>query len=282
MIANYYGEDVDCASQSEVDDAVDGGKVPIISASISLEIKASFRIKITAGTALLTVLGASAPQVETWGSSNAKVVTRESSNAQVETRESSNAKVVTWGSSNAKVVGKGDSQLRVKGKLNVTAGPTVAIVAIGTLPTIDGGGFVRRSVIDTPEKWCEYYGIEVADGCAVLFKGLDENFRSGHGGFLYQPGETQRDPNWNPDPGLECGPYGLFFSPSPGHTFEFAPGAKKFVGCLVPLAQMIVHADGEYPHKVRAPETFGCWEVDVDGKRIDHPSQAAALEGSAP
>jgi len=317
VITNYYGEEVDCSSQVEVDAAVAAGKVPRVSANISIEIKASFRIKITAGAALLTILAAAAPRIETWGASAPRIETRETSAPsivtwgtsapsietwgtsaprivtretsaprietwgasapRIETRETSAPSIVTWGTSAPSIVtwetsapsivANGSSQLRVKGKLKVTAGQFVAIVAIGSLPEILGGGFVRRLDLSTPQNWCEHYGAEVHGDYALIFKGLNEKFQSEHRSFLYQPGESQTDPNWDPDPRIECG-NGLHFSPTPRHTLEFAPSAKKFVGCLVPLASILVHPDGEYPQKVRAPATVGCWECDIDGKWI--------------
>jgi hypothetical protein len=150
----------------------------------------------------------------------------------------------------------------------------VAVLAMGLLVEVDGGGFVNRVNVSTGKDWCEYYGIEIQGDCAVLFKGLNSEFRAQQKDFLYQPGETQCAPDWDPDPKRECGG-GLHFSPSPRHTLQFNGGAEKFVACLVPIDTILVHWDGSYPEKVRAPATTKCWEVDIDGKPVE-PEKVAA------
>jgi len=177
-------------------------------------------------------------------------------------------------SSQPHVEASGHCQISARGRVKIKASAMDAVLAMGLLVEVDGGGFVNRVDIRTGQDWCEYYGVEVQDGCAVLFKGLDSEFRAQQQNFLYQPGETQCAPDWDPDPERECGG-GLHFSPSPRHTLRFNAGAKKFVACLVPLDTILVHWDGSYPDKVRAPATTKCWEVDINGKAVPAEEVAA-------
>jgi hypothetical protein len=225
----------------------------------------------------------SQPHVVAWGSSQPHVEARESSQPHVEARESSQPHVVAWGSSQPHVVAWGSSQPHVeasghcqvslKGAVRLKAAATVAVFVMGTLAVVEGGGFVQNLAIDTPEKWCEHYGVEVTDGHAVLFKALDAEFRANYNGFQYLPGATQKASDWDPNPERECGG-GLHFSPSPRHAQRFHPRATRFAGVRVKIATLLIHPDGESPDKCRGPETLECFEVDIRGKRIEAPKAA--------
>jgi hypothetical protein len=62
----------------------------------------------------------------------------------------------------------------------------------------------------------------------------------------------------------------LHFSPTPGHTLQFANDAKKFVACLVRLKDMRKPKESDkYPNKIKASGCCApCYEVDINGKRI--------------
>ena len=80
----------------------------------------------------------------------------------------------------------------------------------------------------------------------------------------YKPGTKPKAPDWDGG-GAECGG-GLHFSPSPHHALEFNPEATRFVGCPVLVSEIVVHPNGVYPSKVKAPRVYGkCFEVDLDG-----------------
>ena len=226
--------------------------------------------------------GSSKASVVTWGSSKASVVTRESSNASVVTRESSKASVETSGSSNASVetressnasvVAKGISQLMIRGAVKVVAAAAVAIAVLGGSPVIEGGGFVARLDISTPRGWCDYHGVDVHAGVAILFKVVDLEFRTPQKAFLYQPGTVPVAPDWDGGQ-AECGG-GLHFSPTPYHALNFAGhltrDKRRFVACPVALAGLAVHPDGQMPDKVKAKGLAGpCWEVDEHGRPVD-------------
>ena len=161
--------------------------------------------------------------------------------------------------------------MAIRGAVRVIAAATVAIVILGGTPTIEGGGFIQRRDISTAQGWCDWFGVEVKDGHALLFKVVDKHFRTHQRGFAYEPGATPAAPDW--DGGKrECGG-GLHFSPSPGHADFFADRApqsdRRYVACVVLVAEMAVHPDGSYPEKVKAPRVaLPCWEVDRKGKPV--------------
>jgi hypothetical protein len=44
--------------------------------------------------------------------------------------------------------------------------------------------------------------------------------------------------------------------------------ATNFVACKVKLSEILVHPEGNYPEKVKAPRVYEIFEVNIDGKRI--------------
>ena len=131
---------------------------------------------------------------------------------------------------------------------------------------IEGGVVIPPAQITSPAEWCAYYGVEVKDGVAILFKGVRDDYRTQRG-FAYVPGTSPEAPDW--DGGKEeCGG-GLHFSPRPRSTLEFDREATRFVACPIALADLVVHPDGELPQKVKAPRVCApCWEVNEDGERV--------------
>ena len=199
------------------------------------------------GSSHVEALGSS--HVEAWGSSH--VVALESSH--VEARGSSH--VVAWGSS------------------HVEASSLVAVHQHSTDSKVSGGVVIVVKAPKTPAEWCEYYGARIEDGHAILFKGVDENFKSPHG-ICYAPGTMPTAPDW--DGGKhECGG-GLHFSPSPLATLEFNASAKRFIACPIKLEEIAVHPKPSYPNKVKAPRVAKpCYEVDRYGNAIT-PKEVSA------
>ena len=186
-------------------------------------------------------------------------------------RASDSATVQAYGSATVHASGSatvrafGSATVRAYGSATVRAGQYNAVVLSG-LATSQGGVIVCVPKLTTPQEWCEFYGVQVIDGVAMLYKGLDVNFKSPYG-TSYQPGETPIAHDW--DGGKEeCGG-GLHFSPRPFMTLEFNPSATKFCACPVALTDIVVHPHGSSPQKVKAR---GCcvpvMECDVDGNLI--------------
>jgi hypothetical protein len=141
----------------------------------------------------------------------------------------------------------------------------VTVVCFGSFPEVEGAGFVTRIDIATPNKWCHYYGSEICGDSAILFKALDNDYKSSRG-FAYIPGTVVEAPDWD-EGKAECGG-GLHFSPSPKHALEFFPNAIRFVACKVPLSEIVTCPEGQYPQKCKAPRAIKIWEVDRDGNRL--------------
>ena len=148
----------------------------------------------------------------------------------------------------------------------MTAAHHVAVLIHDAQANVVGGQqtHVARA---TPKEWCEYYGVPVDDdGVAVLYKALDDDFRSPHG-MSYAPGTKPVASDWD---GLarECGG-GLHFSPRPLMAKEFHEAATKYAACPVRLADIVVHPDADYPQKVKARACCApVWECDDLGHPI--------------
>jgi len=214
--------------------------------------------------------GSSQPTVVAYDSSQPTVVAYDSSQPTVVANDSSQPRVEANGSSQPTVVANGIAQLRLTGAVKVTAAATVAIAILSGSPAIEGGGFVVRKDISTPAAWCNYYGVKVHDGVAVLFKAVTQAYGPPcHAGnsVVYTPGTTPVAPDW--DGGKrECGG-GLHFSPNIPATAKFHSDNPRWVACPVALDGLSVHPNGSYPDKVKAR---GCvapiWEVDRFGEPL--------------
>jgi len=211
--------------------------------------------------------GSSAPRVVANGSSAPCVVANGSSAPRVEANGSSAPRVVAYDSSAPCVVAKAYARLEVRGHTKVEAQPTVSVVGFGK-PVIAGTDRVQIVKMETPADWCAFYGVEVVDGVATLYKAVGDDWKSPCGGN-YTPGTIVEAPDW--DGGVnECGG-GLHFSPRPTMALAFHPEAKRFVACPVALADMRSPQDTDtMPQKCKARRTCGpVYEVDRDGDRIE-------------
>jgi len=167
----------------------------------------------------------------------------------------------------SQVTAYGSSQVRACDSSQVTATPLVAITITKGNPKVTGGHQIRVPKFDTPELWCQFYGIEIKDGVAILYKGVGDDFKSPKGTY-YTPGTIPVAEDWD-DGKEECGG-GLHFSPRPFMTIAFNAEAKKFVGCPVALKDIVMHPDGEYPEKVKARGCCGpVFECDIDGNPVE-------------
>ena len=204
----------------------------------------------------LSISGTDAPHIILHAKASLYLVARGSSQPRVEARESSQPRVVAWGY----------VQLSIFGKVAVTASKLVAILAHGIGAKIKGG-HTTKVKIDTPRAWCDYYGVAVARGVAILFKAVREDYHSPHGAD-YSPGGMPIASDW--DGGKkECGG-GLHFSPSPKMALEFFEDAKKFIACPVAIKDMRApQPSDDYPQKIKAKGCCGpTSEVNDDGEAV--------------
>src|SRR3990167_8199551 len=217
--------------------------------------------------------GSSQPRVEARGSSQPRVEAWGSSQPRVEARESSQPRVEAWESSQPRVVARGWAQLSIFGQVIVKAVASVAVLIEGIGGKVTGGKQTRRPEIATGKEWCDYYGVPIVRGVAVLYKALDNDFKATHG-LSYAPGTMPKAPDWDGGE-VECGG-GLHFSPHPQMARAFKDEETRVVACPVKVSEIVVHKAAEYLEKVKAPRVCApCWEVDEDEERVTrtkHPS----------
>ena len=198
--------------------------------------------------------------------------------AVVEARGSSH--VVAWGSSHVEAWGSshveawgsshveadGAASLRVFDRVSGKAGRQVVIQRHSKLTKIDGGIQIDVELPATAADWCAWHGVKVVDGVAMVYKCVNDDFRSKRGGD-YTPGTIPAAPDW--DGGAkECGG-GYHFSPSAAATRQFASG-PKFLACPVALTDMRApKLDDSYANKIKAAKCCGpVVEVDIYGKPV--------------
>jgi hypothetical protein len=112
----------------------------------------------------------------------------------------------------------------------------------------------------------EEYSIQVTDGVAIVYKAVGSDFKSQRGED-YTPGTTPECDRW--DTSVECGG-GLHVCGTPHHALGFYTEAKRFVALPVVVDSIAHWPNGDYPTKVKVPRVVapGCYEVDINGKRI--------------
>jgi hypothetical protein len=260
--------EIEVRSQAEFDACIEAGNVPVV---IGCRVSVSKSVRIVAGPdAHIEARGSSQPRIAAWERSQPSIVARGSSQPHVVARDSSQPHVVARDISQPHVVAWGYVQLSLVGPVVAKASANVSVLVHGGKAEVDGGRITEVD-ISTPQKWCDYYGVEVKDDVAVLYKGLDNDYSTDNGrrnGVFYRPGTIPVAPDWDGGE-TECG-HGLHFSPTPAMTLQFNPSATRFVACPVALTDMVVHPDGKYPNKVKARACAApVWEVDRLGEKIE-------------
>ncbi len=178
------------------------------------------------------------------------------------------AQVTAYDSSQVRAYGS--SQVMAYDSSQVTATKYVAVTIHGQANVTEGVK-IRLPKLTTALQWCEFYGVSVTQGIALLYKAVRADFTSGYNGHVsYRPGTNPRAPDW--DEGVaECGG-GLHFSPTPVHALRFFRDAQRFVACPVHLTDMVIHPDEEFPEKVKARQVAApVYEVDIHGTRVAGP-----------
>jgi hypothetical protein len=103
----------------------------------------------------------------------------------------------------------------------------------------------------------------LSKGVVVLYKAVTDDFKLGYG-WDYSPGETPKAEKWSADG--YCG-NGLHFCGNPSAALNYMSETKRFVACPVRKSEINVIDET----KVKAPRVVapGCWEVDINGNRIE-------------
>lgn len=240
-----------------------------VNADNSVQVKASASASVTAlgssqviATERVRVVARDRAKVEAWNSTHVEAW----DNAYVDAWDTS--RVVAMEAS--RVVAAESAHVEAWNASYIIAASHVSVHRYGESPTVIGGIVIQVNQLDTPEKWCQFYGLSIENGVVVLYKAVDCSFTSPHG-TAYTPGTIPVALDW--DGGLkECGG-GLHFSPHPMRALTFYPEASRFVACPVAISDIAVHPNGMYPQKVKAK---GCcrpvWECDLHGNRINPSS----------
>jgi hypothetical protein len=227
------------------------------------------RLEINATARLSVDIAIGSPLLKLFGATVLRLIAWESSQPHVEAWDSSQPHVEAWESSQPHVVAKAYAQVSLSGS-GIKASATTNVALLLKRGAQATGGHQTTLSMETPMEWCEYYGIEIVEDVAILYKALNADFVSPRG-MRYAPGDVPVALDWDGGK-VECG-CGLHFSPSPLMALEFNGSATKFAGCPVRLSDIAVHPDGDYPKKVKAKQCCGpCFEVDRNGRRIIMPT----------
>jgi hypothetical protein len=164
------------------------------------------------------------------------------------------------------VTALGSTIVSVQGAAKVRASDHVVIRRQGISSEVTGGVVTQVPALTTAEEWCAFFGVEVEQGVATLYKAVDADFISRYG-MSYAPGTQPQAPDW--DGGAEdCGG-GLHFSPSPSLALEYEPHAERYVACPVRLEDIVVSSAPRFQSKVKAKGVSApVYEVDESGRRV--------------
>ena len=119
-------------------------------------------------------------------------------------------------------------------------------------PAFAGGDGIGRArdghrPLRHPEEWCEYYGVEVKDGVAILYKAVDEDFNSYHGAS-YGPGTSHTRRTGTAASGSAAAGC---TSPAADVRAAAPDDSMRFVACPVRLEDMVVHPRATTPTRRR-------------------------------
>jgi hypothetical protein len=178
---------------------------------------------------------------------------------------SGDATVLAW--ENATVTASERARIRAWGRAKVSAQDEATVEAWDRARVTGAEAARAREIppITSAEDWCRFYRVEVENGVAILYKAVDEKFRSRYG-MSYEPGTEPQAADW--EERRKCGG-GLHFSPRPYMAVEFTQSRGRFVACPVRIED-IAAWEGPYPNKVKAKGVCApVFEVDENGSAVD-------------
>jgi hypothetical protein len=262
-------EQIFCPEHGVVDaEIIDDGKLHVFKDHVHVILKNSSRAVLWESSS--AVLWESS-RAELWGSSRAEL--RGSSSAVL--WESSRA--VLWESSSAELRGSSSAELRGSSRAVLWESSSAelwslfaaAILRDKTCKATGGKAKQRIALLSqptAPREWLELVGARMNGRNAILYKRTSENFTTAKN-FLYTIGKIAEAPDWNPKP--ECGG-GLHFCISPAGCDAFRDGKDdRYIACLVDPKDIVIHAQPEYPDKIKAKKCKVLYECDREGKQIE-------------
>ena len=161
-----------------------------------------------------------------------------------------------------KVVARGNSQVVAWGNSQVVARGNVQIAQYSDRAKLEVSGNARIVKLpQTIQEYCEFNGITVKDGAAILYKAVRLDGRSfKDSSFFYAVGETVTN-RCDPSVDDQCS-YGLHVA----HlhwAIDFGRGHNfKIIECAVPMEKIIVPRDND--GKVRTSELMVLREVPME------------------
>ncbi|MGN6245155.1 MAG: DUF7666 domain-containing protein [Motilibacteraceae bacterium] len=168
----------------------------------------------------------------------------------------------------------GSATVSASGSATVHAGSHTAVHLRSARATIDGGVLIDHTTLNltAPADWCDYHGVQVTDGNALLYKAVNANLTSDHG-TTYPLGETVTAPDWRDT--YECG-NGLHFGPTPHHADAYHSGhdGTRYLAVHVPLQVLRPITDGGTA-KCKAQSCTVLHEVDVAGRPVEQQPAVA-------
>ena len=169
---------------------------------------------------------------------------------------------------------RGSSHVVAWGSSHVEASRFVSVHKMPShRKTISGGVIIEVPDTEkfTPAEWCDYYGVKVSRGSAVLYKALDDGLSTSYArrkGIVYTPGLKVTAPDWLTV--KECG-NGLHCSPHPAMAESYNSGASRYVAVKVKIADAVVLGD-----KVKVPSVSVLHECDRAGAPLCNLQNALA------
>src|SRR5208282_5770927 len=242
---------VEVTTQKQLDAAIERGDFPICTGKGHFVVRGSAHVVARESA---HVEAWESAHVEAWGSAHVEAW----ESAHVEARES--AQVEAWGS----------AHVEARESAQVQASKYVGIHRFGKGPKVKGGVLIQVPEIKTMEDFCDWYGVEVKRGRAMLYKCVTDDFASGHG-MIYQPDSTVACEDWNKRP--SCG-HGLHFSPRPTMARTYHLQGTRFVACKVKLADAVVITDFGQPDKIKVPSCEVLYECTELGERVEQKAAA--------
>ena len=176
--------------------------------------------------------------------------------------------VEAWGSSH--VVAWESSHVEAWESSHVVARKFNSVTIFGQKVHASGGMQIHIPDNLTAREWCDFYGVEIKRGVAILFKGLDADYSTDNArsrNLIYTPGTKPVAPDWDGGK-AECGG-GIHLSPTPRHTLNFNSTATIFMAFPVKLSQIKPYKNARLPAKVKVKTVCApIYEVDIEGKRF--------------
>ena len=169
-----------------------------------------------------------------------------------------NSSVVAW--ENSSVVARGNSSVVAWENSSVEARGNVQIAKYSAFAKLQTHGNARIVTLpQTAEEYCDFYGLEIREGNAILYKAVREDLSAIHTSqFKYQVGGTFTE-TCDPSKDRDCS-YGLHVSHlNWAVDFGRGRGYFKIIECAVPLDKVVIpkYTDG----KVRTSELTVLREV---------------------